>query len=97
MNDRLIFAAVVEALRTHMLPDAVGNDDLGPMLLVDLGIDSMRLISIIMALEAEIGLDLELVVGATPPQTVSDLVQLAVRSCPHVDGGPVTSGQREGT
>ena len=97
MNDQLTFAAVIEALRAHMLPDAVVDDDCGPMLLVDLGIDSMRLISIVMALEAEIGLDLELVADATTPQTVSDLVQLVARSCPYADGEPVTSGQRDAT
>jgi len=81
MNKEQIFTEVVSVVRTHMEPHVELSAELGDVRLVDLGIDSMRLISMILMLEDKIGLDFEHVVGLQPPRTVDDLVSVAIRGC----------------
>lgn len=81
MNEHRISVAVLEVVRGHMRPGAVLDAEPGAMLLLDLGIDSMRLISMIVALEGLIGLDFDKVAGLTPPRTVDDLIHMATRGC----------------
>ena len=81
MNKEQISTAVVSVVRAHMEPDVELSDESGDVRLADLGIDSMRLISMILMLEDKIGLDFEHVVGLQPPRTVDDLISVAVRGC----------------
>lgn len=73
--------AVIDTLRNSVATGTHLADDCSSVALLDIGIDSMRLISIIVALESRIGLDFDKVVGMNPPRTVADLIELAARGC----------------
>lgn len=51
----------------------------GATSLLDLGVDSIQLVSIIIELERRIGLDFNKVVGLEPPRTVDDLLNLVAQ------------------
>ena len=46
-----------------------------------LGIDSMDLLTILMDLETRVGLELDRMVGLTPPKTVSELLRMVENAC----------------
>lgn len=81
MNSQTLSLAVIDVLRDSVAPGTRLAEDCGDVALLDLGIDSMRLISIIVTLEGKIGLDFDKVVGMSPPRTVDDLIDLAARGC----------------
>lgn len=74
-------AEVLAVLRESVSPGAQVNEICADTALLDLGIDSMRLISIIVELEGRIGLDFNKVVELEPPRTVHDLFDLAAKGC----------------
>ena len=76
-----LVADVLDVLRASVPPGTHVDESSGGAALLELGIDSMRLISIIVELESRIGLDFNKVVGLDPPRTVDDLLDLAARGC----------------
>ncbi|WP_176059322.1 phosphopantetheine-binding protein [Paraburkholderia sp. BCC1876] len=90
MDRQSLVDAVLDVIRESVAPGTRIAEDSGSMALLDLGVDSMRLISIIVALESRIGLDFDKVVGMNPPRTVNDLLELAAKGCE--DGSIATGG-----
>ena len=72
---------VLAVLRQSVPPGTQIDETCAGTELLDLGIDSMRLISIIVELEGRIGLDFNKVVDLEPPRTVHDLFSLAAKGC----------------
>jgi acyl carrier protein len=70
---------VLSVLRDFVSQDTPLDDSSGTTSLLDLGVDSIQLVSIIIELERRIGLDFNKVVGLEPPRTVDDLLNLAAQ------------------
>lgn len=90
MDQQSMVEAVLDVVRESVAPGTKIAKDDGSIPLLELGIDSMRLISIIVTLEKKIGLDFDKVVGMDPPRTVSDLLVLAAKGC---GNGSVSTGE----
>ena len=76
-----INSEVLDVLRGCVPPGTEIDESGFGTALLDFGIDSMRLISIIVELEGRIGLDFNKVVDLEPPRTVRDLLDLAAKGC----------------
>jgi len=79
---------IFEKLRAHL--QATRSDPVemsAETPLFDLGVDSMGLISILFMLEEQAGIDFDRMIG-TPPRTVGDLVEAAVRAMPDTAEAP---------
>lgn len=75
MNDQEAEVIVREELRKVIrgdMQEAYSNDEL----LVDIGVDSIGLISVLVALEKRLGLDIESAIGQQPPRTYAALVHV---------------------
>jgi len=71
--------AVLDLISTHARPRGISRDKLLPHLaLTDLGIDSVGTITILLELESKMGLTLDTAFGLTTPETVADIVNLAL-------------------
>lgn len=70
---------VFSVLRNFITQDMPLDETSGTTSLLDLGVDSIQLVSIIIELESRIDLDFNKVVGLEPPRTVDDLLQLAAQ------------------
>lgn len=70
---------VLSVLRNFITQDMPLDETCGTTSLLDLGVDSIQLVSIIIELESRIGLDFNKVVGLEPPRTVDDLLKLAAQ------------------
>ncbi len=81
MHSPTVKSEVLDVLRACVPPGTQIDERVSGTALLDLGIDSMRLISIIVELEARIGLDFNKVVDLEPPRTVNDLLDLAAKGC----------------
>jgi acyl carrier protein len=81
MHPPTLTAEVLSVLRESVSPGTQVDETCADTALLDLGIDSMRLISIIVELEGRIGLDFNKVVDLEPPRTVHDLFDLAAKGC----------------
>jgi acyl carrier protein len=81
MHTPTLISEVLAVLRESVPPDVKVDETCSNTVLLDLGIDSMRLISIIVELEGRIGLDFNKVIDLEPPRTVQDLFNLAAKGC----------------
>lgn len=70
---------VLSILRNFITQDMPLDETSSTTSLLDLGVDSIQLVSIIIELESQIGLDFNKVVGLDPPRTVGDLLTLAAQ------------------
>lgn len=76
MNEQREF--ILEKVRTHIgatrrQPVELAED----ARLIDLGLDSMGVITTLLMLEREVGLDFDRMISSTPPRTLGDLVDMA--------------------
>ncbi len=81
MHSPTVKSEVLDVLLGCVPPGTQIDESVFGTALLDFGIDSMRLISIIVELEARIGLDFNKVVDLEPPRTVHDLLDLAAKGC----------------
>jgi acyl carrier protein len=71
--------AVLDLISTHARPRGISKEELLPhRALTDLGIDSVGTITILLELESEMGLKLDSAFRLTAPETVGDIVTLAL-------------------
>jgi len=81
MRGAEVKTAVIQRVKIRTKSPQLLDSALDGVRLDALGIDSMGIISLLVELEKEMGLDFERVAGATPPRTVADVVGLALRGC----------------
>ena len=81
MHPSSLISEVLAVLGESVPPGMKVDETSTNTALLDLGIDSMRLISIIVELEGRIGLDFNKVIDLEPPRTVHDLFNLAAKGC----------------
>src|SRR3954470_13608859 len=85
---RIILARVVDCIRDRVDPARVIDET---DRLDALGIDSMATITVLVVLEDEFGLEVNRMLDATPPETLEELVALAVRALPYKSSHNVTA------
>lgn len=74
---------IYEALKTHIASTRRTPIEMTEQSrLFDLGLDSMGIITTLLMLEREVGLDFDRMIGSTPPKTLGDLVAMAVAATP---------------
>lgn len=81
MHTSNLISEVLTVLRDSVPQGMKVDETCADTALLDLGIDSMRLISIIVELEGRIGLDFNKVIDLEPPRSVYDLFNLAAKGC----------------
>lgn len=81
MHPPTLISEVLAVLRESVPPGTKVDETCADTALLNLGIDSIRLISIIVELEGRIGLDFNKVIELEPPRTVHDLFDLAAKGC----------------
>lgn len=79
MSDK--YDIILEKVTAHIKTTLRKPIEITPdSMLLDLGVDSMGIITMLLMLEREVGLDFDRMIGTTPPKRLGDLVSLAAKA-----------------